>query len=329
MSETTPNPYEAPKADLNAQPVNPEASGSLEDALAGRYNFEIGDVMREAWSLTSGMKGAFWGAATILYLIYMVVMLVGMLVFKDSAVLRMIFNILLGAVAPVFFIGLIAMGLRRAAGLSVDFSTGFGSFGKAAPAFIAGLLNTVLTYIGILLLIIPGIYLAIGYSMSLPLIVDRNLSPWQALETSRKAVTKRWFQYFGLFFLVGLLVFLSAIPLGIGLIWTGPWAINVMGVVYRRTFGVAQAGDLVQTAGLARSAPSGTASLTLWAQDEATATSLRTDLYFLMGALTQDGSSASRDFLSAIKAGGTLSHRITPNASRGGYDVHLTVTRRP
>jgi hypothetical protein len=39
---------------------------------------------------------------------------------------------------------------------------------------------------------------------------------------------------------VGLLVGLSALPLGIGLIWTAPWGINVIGVVYRRTFGVAQ-----------------------------------------------------------------------------------------
>jgi uncharacterized membrane protein len=66
------------------------------------------------------------------------------------------------------------------------------------------------------------------------------LGPWQAIETSRKAVTKRWFQYFLLLLVVGLVVFVSARPLGIGLVWTAPWAINVIGVVYRRTFGVVQ-----------------------------------------------------------------------------------------
>jgi len=76
--------------------------------------------------------------------------------------------------------------------------------------------------------------------MTIPLIADRRLQPWQAMETSRKAVGKRWFPVFGLLLVVGLLVGLSAIPLGIGLIWTAPWAINVIGVLYRRAFGVAQ-----------------------------------------------------------------------------------------
>jgi uncharacterized membrane protein len=82
--------------------------------------------------------------------------------------------------------------------------------------------------------------LAIGYCMTMPLIGDRNLRPWQAIETSRKAVSKRWFQFLGLFLVVGLLVLVSMIPLGLGLIWTAPWSINVIGVVYRRAFGVAQ-----------------------------------------------------------------------------------------
>jgi uncharacterized membrane protein len=240
MTDTTSNPYEAPKADLNAHAVPPGDSGSLEDALAGRYDFQIGDVMREAWAMTSGMKGAFWGGAILLYLGYMGVALAGALLFKGSGALSVVFNLVLGATAPVLFLGLVAMGVRRAAGLPVAFETAFSSFDKAAPAFIAGLLTTLLTYLGLALLILPGIYLAISYCMTMPLIVDRTFSPWLAMETSRRAITRRWFQYFGLLFMVGLLVFVSAIPLGIGLIWSAPWAINVVGVVYRRTFGVVQ-----------------------------------------------------------------------------------------
>jgi hypothetical protein len=240
MDDTTSNPYEAPRADLNAQAVPPGDSGSLEDALAGRYDFAIGDVLREAWAMTSGMKGAFWGAAVLLYLGYMAVALVGGLLLRGNAILNMGFNIVLGAIAPVLFLGLISVGIRRAKGLSVRFETGFGSFNRASSAFIAGLLSTVLIYLGLILLVIPGIYLAVGYCMTMSLIVDRDFTPWQALEASRKAVTKRWFQFFGLFFLVGVLVVVSMLPLGIGLIWTAPWSVNVIGVAYRRTFGVAQ-----------------------------------------------------------------------------------------
>lgn len=240
MNDTTSNPYQAPKADLNAQAPSPGASGSVDDALAGRYNVEVGDVLREAWRLTPGMKGTFWGGAILVYVAYMALAIVGGLLFKNVAVLRLLFNVLLGAVAPVLFLGLLAMGIRRAAGLPISFETTFLGFQRAAPAFVAGLLTTLLTYVGLALLILPGVYLAIAYCMTLPLVQDRGFAPWQALETSRKAVGKRWFQYFGLLFMVGLLVFVSAIPLGIGLIWTAPWAANVLGVAYRRTFGVVQ-----------------------------------------------------------------------------------------
>ena len=240
MSDVTNNPYEAPKADVNAPAVQPGPSGSLEDALAGRYDFDIGQVMREAWNLTRGMKASFWGAAVIVYAIMIVFALVAGSVAGKSMPLRLLTNIAFGTVSPVLFIGIIMMGVRRAAGLPINFATAFSCLDRVVPVFLAGLLTTLLTYIGLILLIIPGIYLVIAYCMTMPLIADRRLGPWQAIETSRKAVTKRWFQYFGLLIVVGLLVMVSAIPLGIGLVWTAPWAVNVIGVVYRRTFGVAQ-----------------------------------------------------------------------------------------
>jgi len=240
MTETTNNPYEAPKADVNAQPIQPGVSGSIDDALAGRYDFEIGDVMREAWNITRGMKSSFWGAAIILYLAMIGVALLGTFVGGKSMAFQIIFNILFGAAGYVIAVGLLNMGVRRAAGLPINFSTAFGLFDRAGTAFVAGLLVTLLSYVGFFLLVIPGVYLAMAYCQTMPLIADRNMKAWEAMETSRKAVTKRWFKYFGLFLVVGLCVGASALPLGIGLIWTAPWMINVIGVVYRRTFGIAQ-----------------------------------------------------------------------------------------
>ena len=61
--------------------------------------------------------------------------------------------------------------------------------------------------------------------LAIPLIVERGLSPWQAMEASRKAITQHWFKVFGLFLLLGL-------------IWTIPLFVMVMGVLYRTIFGV-------------------------------------------------------------------------------------------
>jgi uncharacterized membrane protein len=68
--------------------------------------------------------------------------------------------------------------------------------------------------------------------------VDKGLSPWQALEASRKAITPRWFAVFGMLLLLGLLFVLGAIPLLIGLIWITPLYLIALGILYRNIFGV-------------------------------------------------------------------------------------------
>ena len=80
-------------------------------------------------------------------------------------------------------------------------------------------------------------YLAVAYGMTIPLIAFNEIGAWRAMEISRRAVTHRWFRVFGLNLAVAFLVLLSALPFGIGLIWTMPWAMLVLGVLYRRMFG--------------------------------------------------------------------------------------------
>ena len=94
--------------------------------------------------------------------------------------------------------------------------------------------------IGFVLLIIPGIYLAVAYSMAIPLLVEKNMGIWEALETSRKTINKCWFRMFGLYVVVMVLIILALLPLGIGLIWAVPLVNVVMGVVYRNLFSVEQ-----------------------------------------------------------------------------------------
>jgi hypothetical protein len=59
------NPYQAPR---EAPPAAAPAAGlspNLEDAIAGRYQLTIGEVMGEAWQLVKGMKGTLWGAMIV------------------------------------------------------------------------------------------------------------------------------------------------------------------------------------------------------------------------------------------------------------------------
>jgi hypothetical protein len=236
------NPFEPPRAALEGPA--PVGNGSLEDAVAGRYDFTIGEVMSEAWGLVKGFKGSFWGAAFVIYGVLIAASLVwggiSFAVFgkNQNPIFNAVVNGLISAFMTPLLVGIIAMAVRRAAGLPVSFSMAFAHIGKAPVMIGAGLLTTLLTYVGVALLVIPGIYLGLAYGMTLPLLAFNNIGVWKAMETSRKTITRKWFRVFGLYFVVGLLVGLSALPLGIPLIWTFPWMILVMGVLYRKMFGI-------------------------------------------------------------------------------------------
>lgn len=91
--------------------------------------------------------------------------------------------------------------------------------------------------IGILVLM-GIIYLLVGFIFALPLIIDRGSLAWPALRNSIKAVSFKWFRIFSLMVLITVVVFLSILPLFIGLIWSLPWAYNVMAEAYDAIFGI-------------------------------------------------------------------------------------------
>ena len=222
-------------------------SGSLEGGMAGNYDFQTMELVKEAWALTKGAKGSIWGGMLISYLIVIVLMLPFELLIADPTdasnvggylALSFISQLVVQAISYPLFAGLIMIGIRRAAEQPYSFKLVFAYFNKIVPLAITGILMTIIVTIGFMMLLVPGIYLAVAYGLALPLVVEKDLGPWQALEASRKALSKKWFKVFGLYLVSGLICMVSAIPLGIGLIWTMPMFMILIGVLYRTIFGV-------------------------------------------------------------------------------------------
>lgn len=221
------------------------------DVAEGSLRFTIGGALREAWKKTRGAKGPILAGSAVMYLTLLLLgaaagFLLPMFGHDLTApetgttaqIINFLFKALINAVYVLFTAGLAYMGIRKVAGDPISWRmvcTGFSDSGKV---LVATILKFVLIFIGFLILVLPGIYLAIGYSMTIPLIVDRKMSPWQAMETSRKAVHRVWWRVFGLYLVMGLLFAVSMVPLGIGLIWTWPMLFILAGVVYRTLFGV-------------------------------------------------------------------------------------------
>jgi hypothetical protein len=237
-----PNPYAPPRAELDVPAPEPARTpANLEAALAGRFDFTIGEVMDEAWHHVKGMKASFWGAAIVFTLINVAVNRVsnrifGMFVDKPHLVVQMFFRSVIGALMAPVSVGMTMMCVRRALGAPISFATAFRYYGKSLPVLGCALVTVVLTWAGLFALVLPGVYLYVAYFFAIPLICDQGLSPWKALETSRRAVTHKWFSVFGLTLLVAVLTLVSALGLLIPLIWTFPWMAMTTAVLYRRIF---------------------------------------------------------------------------------------------
>lgn len=222
--------------------------GSLEKAVNGDYSFSVGEILSEAWEKVSGAKLKII-AAMFIYIIIAGLMTGFISLFLDAQpyydaeqlMQGLAVDTIVGWIAsPVTIplsLGLLLLGYARANDEEMRIESIFNYYVLVWPLVFASIFITILTYIGFALLVLPGIYLSVAYSFTLPLMVDKKLDIWGAMEVSRQAVTTHWFTVFGVNIALVLLTVVSAIPMGIGLIWTVPLVMIAQGVMYRKIFG--------------------------------------------------------------------------------------------
>ncbi len=238
MQDQGQNPYQPPSTNsINTESVQLGRKRTIEEALASGYDFSIGDVISKAWEQVNGVKLTFFLPILAIFIIGVIFgFILGFLPPKVVGPINFFVNIALNALAA----GFIVLALKRLRGQQINLKEDFLSI---LPIFtviiLATLLTSLLTMVGMILLFIPGLYLAIAYSLTNWIIVDNpSISAWQAMEASRKIITQHWFKVFGLMIVLGIIVGISAIPFGIGLIWTFPLAMLSIGTLYRIIFEV-------------------------------------------------------------------------------------------
>lgn len=209
-------------------------------------DFAIGAILKEAWQKTSGVKGPVWGAMFMAVMV-LLAMAIGVRMLAamfggdgDNFALGMALQITSTVAVYPIIAGVMMIGIRRSVELPVNWKMAFGYYSFLLPLVVSYFLVTMLTLVGFLLLLLPGIYLSLAYIMVMPLVVDKGMPPWQAMEASRKAIHKHWFKVFGLYFVMMLIILVSLVPLGLGLIWTMPMVIMVGAILYRELFEVSE-----------------------------------------------------------------------------------------
>jgi uncharacterized membrane protein len=93
-----------------------------------------------------------------------------------------------------------------------------------------------LSCVGVVVFLAPIIYLSVIWGFSLPLVIDKGLGFWQAMETSRKVVHQHWFSVFLLMLVVVLLNFVGLLICCVGLFLSVPLGMAMSMYAYETMF---------------------------------------------------------------------------------------------
>jgi hypothetical protein len=200
--------------------VDPKAYA--DDLIARAAKLDIGSCLERAWNL---LKANFWPIVGTTFVLFIV-----MLIAQSVPFLGLLVGLLL---TGVFYGGLYFFYLKKIRGQPAELGDAFAGFSLAfLPLMLASLVVTLLTTLGLLLLILPGIYLAVSYAFVYMLIVDHKLEFWCAMEVSRRVVTAQWWRVFGLMILGGIIAILGVLGLIIGVFITMPILIGAIAYAY-------------------------------------------------------------------------------------------------
>jgi serine/threonine protein kinase/cytochrome c-type biogenesis protein CcmH/NrfG len=101
--------------------------------------------------------------------------------------------------------------------------TAFTGFRQPFPHLvIGGFLASLLTVLGFVCLVLPGVYLFVAWIFTFPLIVERRLDFWPAMRLSRKIISKHWWKFFGFLIVLALINVAGMAACGVGLFITFP-----------------------------------------------------------------------------------------------------------
>jgi hypothetical protein len=208
----------APAAGLRGEPKD-IAADLIARAPGG---LDIGSCFSRSWAL---FKANLWPlVATNLVVSIVAVVVAGI------PVVGIVANLLL---TGVFYGGLYYFFLGKVRGLPVEFGDAFAGFSKAfVPLMLASLVSTLLTCLGLILLLLPGIYLAVSWQFTYALVIDKQMAFWPAMEVSRRVITARWWSMFGLLLLGGIICLLGVLLLIVGVVFAMPVAIGALLFAY-------------------------------------------------------------------------------------------------
>jgi hypothetical protein len=224
----------------------------LEEVLARDYALDIGDCIARSWAL---VKQHFWPivGTTLLTMVVIIVInqLLGLISGPPMREMILQRRISIGAIfvicgvsvisTPVYAVlvaGLFKYYLKLIRGESAGIGDAFSGFSSGIGQLaLLGLVSGLLSMLGYCFCILPGLYLNVAWTFGIPLVIDRGMGFWDAMEFSRKVVSKHWFLMFAFLLVIGLIAGCGVIACCIGIFVTIPIGWVALMYAYEDIFG--------------------------------------------------------------------------------------------
>lgn len=179
--------------------------------------FDVGQLLGEAWNLFKDNIGPFLGGVLV------------MLVLLSASSITYIGPIILSGPMMLGLYKMILSAIRRQ---PVEFGDLFSGFKQFLPGFLAYLVITIFTSVGMIFCIIPGILISILYAPTYLFILDDNLDFWNAMEASRKMVMNNFGQWLVLSLILFLINLAGTLACCVGILVSMPVSLLVIALAY-------------------------------------------------------------------------------------------------
>jgi len=245
---------------LPEQKLNSPHNSTIEQAIKGHYSVDAKAVLAEAWQQTKKSRLSInVGLLFVILLGTIVSFIASHFIGGVEAVINdpkasTILNVLVTVVIWPFLAGIEMMGVYHSLGKVTQPKMIFSYLHRGSWVALCALLTSLLISLGFQLLIIPGVFLAVVLSLTIPLVVDQNLSPSHAIKISIQALRFKFFQLLSLYMVLFLALIALLFPIALlaessfgpvaiaiflfGMTYLAPLYYNVKGILYRDIFGV-------------------------------------------------------------------------------------------
>jgi uncharacterized membrane protein len=240
------NPYAAPQSAWH-EPA-PITGGTLEEIIPGSDPIDVVQCVTRGFELTKRNFGMILLVGvvyfTVSFAFNFIVGMVGGLVMaavqpsqpanNEAMILfTVIVQILIMLFSLYLALGMTRVGLNFVSGKEVTVGQLFGEGGKLPRMIGASILYYLMVFVGLLLFVVPGIYLAIRYMYFQMAIVDRNMGVLESLTYSSSITTNNRLNLFLLGLLSLAIVIAGFLALVVGLIFACPVVWLAMLAAYR------------------------------------------------------------------------------------------------